>query len=261
MKIFRLQNLLTLGLLVKLSGLILALVLAWPLLSPSPRAVQAEEKKAAAEKAPAAKDTKAPAEKDKAAAKAKDQAKAKDEAKPAGDKKDADDKKPAFDPRLIEIMEQQRKEIAMQKAQVERERKDLEKLREEVNLRIGELKKVQVVLEQLVATEQKQRRQRLEQLVKVLSNMRPPSAAAVVEKLDDQMAVDIFELMQSRIAGKVMASLQPTQAARIGELLTRRKQAQKAAQIAGQAAAQGVQPPQAAQAPAPTAAPAAAPRR
>ena len=133
--------------------------------------------------------------------------------------------------------------MALKQAQVERERKDLEKLREEVNTRIAELKKVQTVLEQLVSTEQSQRRKRLQQLVKVLSNMRPPSAAAVVEKLDDQMAVEIFDLMQSRMAGKVMGNLKPEQAARISELLARRKEAQKAAQIAGQAAAQGAQAP------------------
>lgn len=231
MKIFRLHNLLTLGLAVKIVGLILALVLAWPLMTPTPTTVRAEEKKAAQ-----GKESPAPAENDKAEAKEK-----------GGGKKGKEAKAISFDPRLIEILEKQRKDVALQKAQVDRERKDLEKLREEVNVRIGELQKVQKVLEQLVSTEQGQGRKRLQQLVKVLSNMRPPSAAAVIEKLDDQMAVDIFDLMQSRMAGKVMGNLKPTKAARISELLARRKEAQTAGQIAGAAAAQGAQPPPPAQ--------------
>ena len=58
-----------------------------------------------------------------------------------------------------------------------------------------------------MVTERQERRKRIVQLVKVLSNMRPDAAGAVVSKLDDQMAVEIFSFMQSRQAGKVMAAL------------------------------------------------------
>ena len=47
----------------------------------------------------------------------------------------------------------------------------------------------------------------------------------------------------SNLAGKVMSNLQPDQAARIGELLARRKASEKAAKVASQAAAAGAQPP------------------
>ena len=50
MRILRLQNLLTVGLLAKVVGLILALILAWPLITSSPSSVQAEDKKATQEK-------------------------------------------------------------------------------------------------------------------------------------------------------------------------------------------------------------------
>jgi flagellar motility protein MotE (MotC chaperone) len=66
--------------------------------------------------------------------------------------------------------------------------------------------------------------------------MRPEPAARVVEKLDDQMAVEIFKLMQGRLAGKVMANLNPQQAARIGALLTKDKESKKAARLAREAA-------------------------
>lgn len=148
-----------------------------------------------------------------------------------------------FDPRIIQLIEQKRADLAVEESRLAHERQELEKLREEVGGRIDELKKVQGVLEDLVKAEQNQRAERVQQLVKVLSNMKADAAGAVVAKLDDQMAVDVFSKMPPRTSGKVMATLPPEQAARIGELLTRQQQAREAAKLTGAAAAAGTQPP------------------
>lgn len=252
----RAQTLLTMGLVIKLTALVLALVLAGPLATPGPQPVQAQEAKAK-EKEDKSKDKdKAAKGKEKkkegegmtgaASAVSKRQKAAKgsekseqeyEEAKPTATKA------AEYDPTLMKLIEQKRVEMSQEEARLAVERQELEKLRKEVDGRIAELKKVQEALNQLITTEKKQRRERIQRLVKVLSNMRGPAAAAVVEKLDDQMAVEIFSLMQSRQAGKVMSNLKPEQAARIGELLARRKASQKAAKLAGQAAAAGAQPP------------------
>lgn len=137
---------------------------------------------------------------------------------------------------LIRLLERKRAELERERQRLAQERRQLEKLKKEIAQRIAELKKVQQVLKKLVAEEQTQRRKRILQLVKVMSNMRPEAAAAVVEKLDDQMAVEIFSRMNSRIAGKVMAALPPERAARISVLLTRKKEAQAAAKVAAEAA-------------------------
>lgn len=151
-----------------------------------------------------------------------------------------------YDPRILSLIEQKRAELEQEEDRLARQRQELEKLQLEINGRIDELKKVQNALEELVKVEQNQREDRLRQLVKTLTNMKPASAAAVIGKLDDQMAVDIFARMPSRTAGAVMAALKPDQAARIGEMLTRNKESQKTARIAEEAAASGAQPPPAA---------------
>ncbi len=246
MKLVKVRNLLTLGLAVKLAAVALAVLLAGPALLPGPQAVSAQEnlEEPGGEKpAPGGKQPMAGA----AAVIGKAQKAREGGAPPAAVEPDVRASTPAqYDPALTRLIEQKRSELAAQEARMSRERQDLERLRTEVNKRVEELKKVQVALEELVAAEQKQRRKRIQQLVKVLSNMRPPAAAAVVEKLDDAMAVEIFKLMQSRTAGKVMASLKPSQAARISELLAREQKSREAArlagQAAGQAAGQGAQP-------------------
>jgi flagellar motility protein MotE (MotC chaperone) len=227
--------LLIMGLTLKLAGLVGAVVIAGPDLDSGPTVVSAQEK------APADKPEKDAEAKPEAAeeAKAKD-AKAQDETA-AGQQ--AAEHPDGFDPRLIRLLEIKEQKLAQEEERLAREREELLKLREEVNRRIGELQKVQDVLGKLVTAERKQREEKVMQLVKVLTNMRAPAAAAVVAKLDDPMAVDIFTRMQSRAAGKVMAELEPEQAARIGVLLTKQKQAAEAARVAAEAAAKGAQPP------------------
>ncbi|MFZ5585898.1 MAG: MotE family protein, partial [Thermodesulfobacteriota bacterium] len=148
-----------------------------------------------------------------------------------------------FDPRLIQLIEQKRADLAAKEALLARERQEIEKLKAEVVNRIDELKKVQLALEELIKAEQDKRSERIEQIVKLLGNMRPDAAGAVVSRLDDQMAVEVFSRMQPRIAGKVMAAIDPARAARISELITRQKQAREAAAMAQQAAAPGAPRP------------------
>lgn len=231
MKLFGVRNLLTFGLAVKLSALALALILAGPAQVPGPALVQAKEKQEETAKDAEQTDKELAEE---GGGEAMGETAPTTPAAPAA---------PQYDPALMRLLEQKRDELAQQEERIAQERRDLENLRGEVNQRISELKKVQMALEELVSAEKQQRRKRIQQLVKVLGNMRGEAAAAVVEKLDDQMAVEIFKLMNSRTAGKVMAALKPTNAARISALLAREQKSKDAAKLAGQAAASGAQPP------------------
>ncbi len=149
----------------------------------------------------------------------------------------------AVDPRLLQLINQRRQKLAMEETRLTRKRQEMLKLRGEVEQRINELKKVQAALEELLSAQRLQRSRQVEQLVKVISNMRPRNAAEVVAKLDDQMSVDIFRRLNSRAAGKIMNNLKAEQAARISVLIARQKEAKKAAAAAARAAARGAQPP------------------
>ena len=230
MKKFGAQSLLTLGLLVKAVAIVLAIFVAWPIITASTTEVAAQEEARDQEK-------KTEDMADKAADLRQDVA----EAKPGPATQGLTPQAPV-DPRINALLDSKRRELELEEDRIKREREDLERLREEVERRIKELKKVQSALEELVSAAQKQKRKRIQQLVKVLSNMRPGPAAKVVEKLDDHMAVEIFKLMQGRIAGKVMANLNPQQAARIGALLTKDKESKEAARLAREAAEAAIGP-------------------
>jgi flagellar motility protein MotE (MotC chaperone) len=238
-KLFSLQNLLMVGLLVKAFALVVVLTFTWPVSKEPPTMVLAQAAGQGDEITKAKGGGEAPDEpvkKPPQNQEGKDAAGQEAKGQPAEAGADQGGDKEVLDSRITSMIEQKQRELALAEERIQRERSELNKLRIEVNNRIAELKKVQAALEQLVVTERQERRKRIMQLVKVLSNMRPNSAGAVVAKLDDQMAVEIFSFMQSRQAGKVMAALDPEKAARISLLLTRKKQAEEAARVAGEAA-------------------------
>lgn len=228
MELGRLRGMLKVGLAVKLAACVALAVLGWTIMSGEPGQVAAQsapQPAAAPPSQPAASPPADTARPDAAEKGRSDQA-VPTEAAPA---------QATLDPRVVKLIEERQAELNQQAVMLERERQELEKLKKDVVTRIDELKKVQKVLEQLVAEEQAQRQARIAQLVKVLGNMKADAAAAVVSRLDDQMAVEIFSRMQSRIAGQVMANLDPAQAARISVLLTKQQQSNQAAATAKEA--------------------------
>ncbi|MCB2188218.1 MAG: hypothetical protein KQJ78_17500 [Deltaproteobacteria bacterium] len=243
----RWENFLTLGLVMKAAAVILALALVGPPLAQGPDPVEAQEQPASNPSAPSG-DQAAGGEAAATPADGEGKPQAQPEAGPTTGQEEK------YDPRLVKMMEERREQLDREEERLKRERADLEKMKQDVVQRVAELKKVQAVLEKLVQDEQSQRANKVAQLVKVLSNMRAEAAGDVISKLDDQLAVDIFMKMQSRISGKVMGCLDPVKAARISVLLTKQKEAQDAAQIAASALPAG-QPPAAP----PPAAPAAPP--
>ncbi|ADK84287.1 MgtE intracellular region [Desulfarculus baarsii DSM 2075] len=229
MKLGLLGKILVVGLALKAAALIGALFVGGPGLPPVAQPVAAQE---AAQPAPAAQEAaQEPAPEGQPPAEGAQEPAAPPPSQPAN-----------YDPRLIELLDQKKKKLALEEERLQQERKELQKLREEVNGRIVELQKVQTALEGLIDQQNKARQERIEQLVKVLGNMRPQPAADVISKLDLDMSVEIFRRMNSRTAGKVMASLEPERAAQISTLLTQQQKSEQAAKVARDAAAAGAEP-------------------
>ncbi len=224
MKLKMMERILTVGLILKVVALLLAVVISGPELSYGPAVVAAQE-----------------AEKTEEAAKAEEGEAKEGEAKQGEAKEgEAQEEPPSqaakYDPRLIELLEKKQQSLALEEERIQRERQELESLRKDVNNRIEQLKKVQAALDDMIDKQNQQRQERITQLVKVLSNMRPEPAAEVISKLEINMAVEVFRRMQSRTAGKVMASLKPEKAAQISTLLTQQEKAANAAKVAKEAA-------------------------
>ena len=183
MKLKMLQRILTLGLILKVAALLLAVVVSGPELTYGPAVVAAQE-----------------AEKTEEAAKAEEGG---GEAKEGEAKEEPPSQAPQYDPRLIELLEKKQQSLALEEERIQRERQELGKPAQRTSItESSSLKKVQAALDDMIDKQNKQRQERITQLVKVLSNMRPEPAAEVIAKLEINMAVEVFRRMQSRDGGQ-----------------------------------------------------------
>lgn len=136
------------------------------------------------------------------------------------------EKKPAIGPGQMEIL----RNIELQKQQLETRTREINKRASELNAlqkvideKMAELQKMRTDFEEQVKVEKARQNQRMKHLVNLYSNMKPKAAAAVIEKMDIDIAVEILRMMKGREAGKILNAVQPEKASRITQLLSNDK--------------------------------------
>ncbi|MEW6264157.1 MAG: hypothetical protein AB1641_13880 [Thermodesulfobacteriota bacterium] len=134
------------------------------------------------------------------------------------------------------------KELAKRMSEIEATRKQLADL----------VKKHQ----ELVDEQKKLKDARIEHLVTAYKGMRPEKAGALMNSLDDDVAVEILSAMPGRSAGQILAYIEPAKAARLTKAISERKGQQPEGAPAPAAKQPGTQPAQPAARPGPAQPPA-----
>jgi flagellar motility protein MotE (MotC chaperone) len=123
----------------------------------------------------------------------------------------------------MELLRVRLREVDDRQAVLERQAKDLELLKSEIEDRIRELKDLQSRLEGPAKGAKDDYQARFEHLVGVYSSMEPASAAALLDKLEDMTVVKIFAAMKSKKVAMILALIDAEKAARISSALSRMK--------------------------------------
>lgn len=140
--------------------------------------------------------------------------------------------KPAPTPSPLEVkgqqqLEAERAKLAAERTALEKKRQELTALQTEVAAQMATLEKLRKEFLQQVEAEKQRQNKRIKHLVGLYSNMKPAAAAAVIEKLDEDIAVEIFRQMRGREAGKILANVKPELASKITKRLSERPGAEK----------------------------------
>lgn len=112
------------------------------------------------------------------------------------------DRKKQLDDREAELARTE-EEIAKQKEEVEKRMKELEDMRG----------KISSILEDRVKIDE----QKVDSLMQMYSNMKPPQAAKVFEAMDEDLAVEILGRMKKKNAAEILNLLKPEKAQVISE--------------------------------------------
>ncbi|MFH1077492.1 MAG: hypothetical protein V1753_11815 [Pseudomonadota bacterium] len=105
---------------------------------------------------------------------------------------------------------------------IERERKQLEVLNQELSKKLEALSKVQAELQAMIGEKNAANEQKIKHLIKAYAAMTPKNAAALIEKLDMNIAIDVLSNMQGEAVGKILTYVAPEKAAMISQRLLKR---------------------------------------
>jgi flagellar motility protein MotE (MotC chaperone) len=85
---------------------------------------------------------------------------------------------------------------------------------------VTRLERMRIKLLALVAQRSEARLQRVEELAKMVSNMKPRAAAPLLAGLEEETAVLVLKALKSKQAGKVLSAMTGPEALRLGERYT-----------------------------------------
>ena len=121
--------------------------------------------------------------------------------------------------RVMVLLERQRRVLERREATVATKEADLRAAEEQVTVRLDELGALREEIRGLLEELDEERAARVNRLVKMLENMRPAQAAAILEGTPDEIALETLMNMNQAKAGRALAAMDPVNAARLAEAL------------------------------------------
>jgi flagellar motility protein MotE (MotC chaperone) len=130
-------------------------------------------------------------------------------------------------------LEEKRLEIEKEKERLTEQEARLESLKEELELKIDELARIRKAVEAALAVKEKQETEtvrlareqeeaKLKHLVKVYTSMKPKNAAALIDKLDMEVVLQLFSRMKGQQIGQILTYVSVDRAALVSERLARK---------------------------------------
>ena len=93
--------------------------------------------------------------------------------------------------------------------------------------KLAELKKIQAEISGLLKQHDNEQQAKLRNLVKIYENMKAKDAAAIFEKLDLPIVLDVIEGMRVQKSGAILAQMDPSRAKTVTAALAERRQLPK----------------------------------
>ena len=122
----------------------------------------------------------------------------------------------------VEILECKRAEIETERRQLERERKQLTALKQEIEAKVIRLSEIQDSIQRKLDEQKTIRDNKIKHLIKIYTTMAPKKAAALIEKLDMGVIIELFSRMKGEHVGQILPHVSAEKAAKISERLARR---------------------------------------
>ncbi len=123
------------------------------------------------------------------------------------------------DKALVESVGRRQKELDSREEELKAREERVFAVREDVNARIAELKRLHGTIEALVKKIDEINGERVKRLVKIYESMSPEEAAARIEKLDQDLAVMILASVNEKKAAKILGFVDVAKSVKLSKAL------------------------------------------
>lgn len=128
---------------------------------------------------------------------------------------------PASLPQLLKLIHKERQSLLNRETALASKEEQLRTLQKEAEDRLQELKALQLKVLEAVEEEKKIRSEHNRHLVATLTAMPPDRAARLLEKMEENVAIQILRNIKGKEAGAILAALPADKAARLSQQLLR----------------------------------------
>jgi len=118
-------------------------------------------------------------------------------------------------------LEQNRAQTEVERQRLEEERKRLTTLKQEIDLKLVRLEKIQDAIQSKLDEQKAFGDQRIKHLIKIYTTMPPKKAAGLIEKLDMDVIISLFSSMKGENVGQILPYVSAEKAAAISERLVK----------------------------------------
>jgi flagellar motility protein MotE (MotC chaperone) len=114
-----------------------------------------------------------------------------------------------------------RDDLNRRQEDLNRREQELKSLEQQIDAKLAQMQDLEARIKIMLKDAQGMKDEKLRHLVDVYTNMKAKQAAAVLETLDEKIAVRILAGMRGRQAGEILTFVQAEKAAKLSEALTR----------------------------------------
>ncbi|MEG6506574.1 MotE family protein [Nitratidesulfovibrio sp. 1201_IL3209] len=114
-----------------------------------------------------------------------------------------------------------RDDLNRRQEDLNRREQELKSLEQQIDAKLAQMQDLEARIQTMLKDAQGMKDEKLRHLVDVYTNMKAKQAAAVLETLDEKIAVRILAGMRGRQAGEILTYVQAEKAAKLSEALTR----------------------------------------
>lgn len=120
-----------------------------------------------------------------------------------------------------ETLERKRIDLEKEKKEIDAEKESLNTLKDEIDRKVVELTKLQETIRNDLEQKKIVQENRIKHLIKVYTTMPPKKAAALIEKLEMEVVMELFSQMKGENVGEILPYVSPEKAAKISEQLAK----------------------------------------